>query len=175
MSKREVASLACKILGIYTVIQGINAIASMLSVSFTTPNQMAPGNLANIIVPFIFLLIFGVLLWLLSDKISVVMVKGETHFNGDSGMRASDLQNIAFSVLGLFFLGNSIPRLISLLTSFYSMREVPDNTEKILLGGIGIITQLIIGLGIFFGSRGLVNFLNTLRSAGIKRNNDYEE
>ncbi|MHB1653695.1 MAG: hypothetical protein ACYCVD_14655 [Desulfitobacteriaceae bacterium] len=36
MSKREIASLACKILGMYLIFQGINFMANVLSVSIVT-------------------------------------------------------------------------------------------------------------------------------------------
>jgi hypothetical protein len=155
----------------YIVVQGINATVSVISYSFANPNQMARGTIFS----FIFLFIFGILLGLFSDKISVFIFKGEIDDSKEgSSIKASELQNIAFSVLGLYFIGNSIPRLVSFITSFYSMRKVPDSTG-IILGGIGIISQLIIGVIIFLGSRGLVNFLDTIRNAGIKRENDYEE
>jgi len=40
---------------------------------------------------------------------------------------------------------------------------------------VGSITEFIIGLGIFLGSQGLVNFLNNLRGAGLKREDIDEE
>lgn len=174
MSKREIASLACKILGIYMVVQGINVMANVLSVSIVTPNQIAPGSSINIVFPFIFLIIFGVLLLFLSDKLSVSMVKGEIHSNEGLGINASDIQRISFSVLGLFFLGSSLPKLVSTLTSIYSMSEL-NSTTRLLLGAGGAITQFIVGLGIFLGSQGLVNFLNAIRTAGLKKEDDYEE
>lgn len=174
MSKHEVANLACKILSIYIVVQGVNAISSMLSVSNATPNQAAPMGIVKVILPFIVLLIFGVLMWFFSDRLSKVMVKEGSQFNENRGIMADDLHNIAFSVLGLFFIGNSLPRLISLLTSLNLSKGVPDSTERILIGSIGIIVQLIMGIGIFLGSHGLVNFLNAIKSAGLKKENDIE-
>ena len=174
MSKREIASLACKVLGIYLVIQGINVMANVLSISIVTPNQMAPESLTNIVFPFIFLIIFGVLLWFLSDKLSVSMAKGEIHSNEGLGINASDIQRISFSVLGLFFIGNSLPKLVSTLTNAYAMSEL-NSTTRLLFGAGGAITQFIVGLGIFLGSQGLVNFLHIIRTAGLKREDEYEE
>jgi len=64
VSKREIASLACKILGIYLVIQGINVMANVLYLSIATPNQIDSGSSINIIFPYMFLIIFGILLWM---------------------------------------------------------------------------------------------------------------
>ena len=44
MSKREIASLACKILGIYIFVQGVNVLSSVLSVSLTMQNQNQMGH-----------------------------------------------------------------------------------------------------------------------------------
>lgn len=175
MSKREIASLACKILGIYMIIQGINVSANVLSISIATPNQIAPGSLFNIIFSFIFLILFGVLLWFFSDKLSAIMVTGENHSNEGSGIEVSDIQRVSFSVLGLFFLGNSLPKLVSTLTSMYSMSGLPNSITRLLIGAGGTITQLIVGLGIFLGSQGLVNFLNNIRHVGLKREDDSTE
>lgn len=175
MSKREIASLACKILSIYMFIQGINVSANVLSISIATPNQMAPGIIFNIIFSFIFLILFGVLLWFLSDKLSTIMFKGEDSSNKDSGIKASDIQRVLFSVLGLFFLGSSLPKLVSTLTSINSMSGIPDSTTRLLIGAGGTVTEFIIGLGIFLGSQGLVNFLDNIRHAGLKREEDFSE
>ncbi|MCO5386496.1 MAG: hypothetical protein NHB14_12815 [Desulfosporosinus sp.] len=170
MSNREVASLACKILSIYMIIQGINVSTNVLSFAVAMSHQMTRENLLNISYPLMYIL-FGVLLWLLSSKLSVVIVKKETHFNDGIRISASDIQRIAFSVLGLFFVGNSLPRLVSVIVIFYtkSSRGINISTAEILLGAGGDITQLIVGLWIFLSSKGLVNFLKAIRTAGLKK------
>lgn len=175
MSKREIASLACKILGIYLIIQGINVMANVLSVSIATPNQVEPVSAINIIFPYIFLIIFGVLLLLFSDKLSSIMVKGETLPNEGLGIKPGDIQRILFSVLGLFLVGNSLPKLVTTLTSMYTTRDVANMTIRLLPGAVGAITQIILGTGVFFGSQGLVNILNMVRYAGLKREDDSSE
>ncbi|MFZ3130229.1 MAG: hypothetical protein WA125_03780 [Desulfosporosinus sp.] len=176
MYKREIASLACKILGIYMIIQVINILADIFFASMAMPNQMVPIEIFNIILPFISFILFGVLLWIFSDKLSAIMVTAENHSNEGLGMKASDIQRVSFSVLGLFFLGNSLPKIVSTLTDIYSMSDsMPDYKTRLLLGAIGASVQFIVGLGIFLGSQGLVNFLNIISTAGLKRNDDYEE
>ena len=172
MSKREIASLACKILGIYIMIQGINVLSSVvLSISIATANQMANQSFLNIIFSSIYIL-FGVLLWFLSDKLSVLMVTGENHVNNSSGIEASDIQRISFSVLGLFFLGNALPKLVPALMTIYYMSRLPNTTTRLILEAGGTVVQLIVGLGIFLGSQGLVNFLKAIQTAGLKSEDD---
>jgi len=55
------------------------------------------------------------------------------------------------------------------------MRGLPNSfTGFILLGSVGIITEFIMGLGIFLGSQGLVNFLNNIRTVGLKKDDSNE-
>jgi len=173
VSKREIASLACKILGIYIIIQGINVLSSvLLFVSTATSDQMAHESFINIIFSLVYIL-FGVLLWFFSDKLSAIMATEGNHSKEGAGIEVSEIQRVAFSVLGLYFIGSSLPRLVSTLTS--SMRGLPNSfTGFILLGSGGIITEFIIGLGIFLGSQGLVNFLNNMRTVGLKKDDSNE-
>ncbi len=166
MNKREIASLACKILGIYLIIQGTN----VLSVSIATSNPIANESLINVIFSLVYIL-FGVLLWVLSDKLSEIMVKGEHNSIEGSDLTVSDIQRVSFSVLGLYFLGNSLPKLVYTLANVYFMSEL---TPRLILSG-GAIIEFIIGLGIFFGSQSLVNFLKTIKTAGLTREDNEEE
>ena len=169
MSNREVASLACKILGIYIIMQGLNVFSSVvISDSIAIQNQMPHESFINIIFSLVYIL-FGVILSFFSDKLSSIMVTGENHSKEGSDIEVGDIQRIAFSVLGLYFMGSSLPKLVSTLMSMSSMSGLPDSTKMRLLVSGGSITEFIIGLGIFLGAQGMVNFLNNLRGAGLKR------
>lgn len=171
MSKREIASLACKVLGIFFIIQGTNVLSNILLYSMATPDPIANERPLNIIFSLFYIFV-GVLLWFLSDKMSAIMVTGESNSNKGSGIEAGDIQRVAFSVLGLYFMGNSLPRLV---TNLSTLSGSPNSITRIILGSVGGITEFIIGLGIFFGSQGLVNFLNILRTAGLKKENGSED
>jgi len=175
LSKREIASLACKILGIYIFIQGINILSSVFSVPFTTANQIG-YEVINFIFPLVYI-IAGAFLWILSDKLSAIMVRGESNVTESLGLGANEIQRISFSVLGLYFLGNSLPKLVSTLSSIYVMKMggTSVSTLRLILGAGGAVAEIIVGLGIFLGSRGLVNFLKTIRTVGLKREDDHEE
>ncbi|WP_368294567.1 hypothetical protein [Dehalobacter sp. TBBPA1] len=168
---RKTASLACKILGIFFIIQGTNVLSSILIYSVSTPNAVVHESLLNAIFSLVYIL-FGFLLWIFSGKLSLILTKEEHYSNEGSGLRSVDLQRVLFSVLGLYFIGHSVPRLVSALMSMYPMNGI--STTRVLFSSIGIITELIIGLGIFFGSQGLVRLLDLIRTAGLKRENNSE-
>lgn len=175
MNKREVASLACKILGLYMIIQGINVLANVLSVLAVTPEQWGSGSSISILIPFLLFFILGVLLWFLADKLSSIMVKDEGQLIDSFQMKTSDLQGILFSVIGLSLIGNALPKLLSTLTNMYTMRDVPNMIPRSLPGAVGAITQVILGAIAFLGSSGLVNVLKKIRSVGLKSDDDFDE
>ncbi|MHB8127293.1 MAG: hypothetical protein ACYDEJ_17055 [Desulfitobacteriaceae bacterium] len=175
MNKHEIASLACKILGVYMIIQGINVFVNVVTSAFMMPDQSASIMLVNIFCPFIFLIIFGIILWFLSGKLSAFMVNRESYSKEESGIKVIDIQRIAFSVVGLLFIGASLPKLISSLMSFIAMKEMIDNNLRLLPGLLGDIAQLIIGLGIFLGSQGLINILEHIRSSGLSKEQEHLE
>lgn len=164
MNKHELGSIACKILGIFLIIQGLNLLSSILYYSITTPEIMADG-FAAVAYPLTYLG-FGALFWFLAGKLSTLMVTRAGEADRGETIGARELQRIAFSVLGLYFIGDSLPKLVSSLASQYlSFRGLPETTAMFLLAFGGPLTQFIIGVGLFFGSRGLVNLLNFLRKA----------
>jgi len=171
---REIGNLACKILGIFFIVQGTNTLASILSFIASTQGLNGYESLLNICFALIYI-VFGVLLWFFSDKISAIMNTGKRNADNKSVIEIGDIQRVSFSVLGLYFMGSSLPKLVSNLINMYFLTNVPNSTTRLILGLGGILTQFIIGLGIFLGSQGLVNFLKAMRSAGIKRENDSEE
>jgi len=176
VSQRDIASLACKILGIYIFIQGINVLSSVLSVSLTTKNEIGYEIIFNIIFSLVYILV-GVLLWMIADKLSIIMVRRENHSNEASGISANDLQRVSFSVLGLYFIGNSLPRLVATLTNMYGLKMggTPISTPRLILEAGAPITEFIVGFGILLGSQGLANLLKTIRIMGLKREEEIEE
>jgi hypothetical protein len=174
MSRQDIAGLACKILGLYMIIQGINVMANVLIFNWASPNQLIP--ISSVLSSFILLFIFGILLWGCSDRLSAFMAGGTvaSKEGADSAITPNDVQRIAFSVLGLYFLGNSLPSLLSVLSSLLTLNQV-GLSQQVLTTMARPIIEFLVGLGIFFGSQGLVNLLNSLRAAGVKKEYDPED
>jgi hypothetical protein len=171
MNGREIGNIACKILGIFFIVQGTNTLASIISFTASTPGLNGHESLINICFALIYI-VCGVLLWFLSDKISVIMTSGKRNAENKLEIEIGDIQRVSFSVLGLYFMGSSFPKLVSNFINIFLVTNAPNSTTRLILGLGGILTQFIIGFGIFLGSQGLVNFLKAMRSAGIKREND---
>lgn len=160
----KVAKLSCKILGLYTVV---NSITGMFTIVLM---PQGTAGILKMIFPVVVQAIIGLLLWLLADTIANLMITdGDNSSASVSGK--GDGQRIAFSVLGLFFIGTSIPKLISsILAVLFTPHQVqvaqPMITYRLLIKST---SQFVVGLVIFLGSNGLVGLLNTLRSAGLPK------
>lgn len=174
MNGREIGNIACKILGVFFIVQGTNTLASIISFIASTPGMNGHESLINICFALIYI-VCGVLLWFLSDKISVIMNTGKRNAESKLVIEIGEIQRVSFSILGLYFMGSSLPRLVSNLINAFFLTNVPNSTTTLILGLGGILTQFVIGFVIFLGSEGLVNFLKAMRSAGIKKENDSEE
>ncbi len=174
MNKRDIASLACKVIALFLFIQGISIMANLLSYYITVPNlrgMMDSEQVANMVIPYIFLLIFGGLLWTFSDKLALIMIKGDSDssWSENFNIKAIDVQRILFSILGLFFMGNSLPKIVSALINMYWMSDLPNVSKSLMPNTIGEISQFLLGVGIFLGSQGLVGLLKAIRNLGMKR------
>ena len=174
MSKRDIASLACKVIAVFLILQAISVMANLLSFYVSLPVIMGMAErepLVNMIFPYIFFLISGILLWIFSDKLAILMVKEEEDSETAASMsiKGTDIERILFSVLGLYFMAHSLPYIVSMLTNMYWMSDIPQASMRVLPDALGKITQFIMGLAIFLGSQGLVGLLKTVRSIGIKQ------
>uniref|UniRef100_A0A7C2IZC5 Uncharacterized protein n=1 Tax=Ammonifex degensii TaxID=42838 RepID=A0A7C2IZC5_9THEO len=91
-------------------------------------------------------------------------------------MAGEDLQTIGFSVIGLFVLIQEIPHLAGTLFGYWFIEKgiavsqpmTPDTKVRI---GIAAV-QVLLGVGLLFGARGLSRLLRTVRQAGLKNSQD---
>ena len=102
MSNRELAGLACKIVGIYIMILGINISSNVFILYLSSP--MLQSYFPNVIYA-LFYVVIGIVLWIFSDRLSSIMVREEKKVSG-SEITIDSIQKVAFSVLGLYFIGN---------------------------------------------------------------------
>ncbi|MDA8229100.1 MAG: hypothetical protein M0T74_15630 [Desulfitobacterium hafniense] len=183
MGKREVASLACKILGLYTIVDAVTVIARVIFFMATTRNNSSnPSFFMNQeilnIVSFVLLGIFGLVLWLVSDKLAKIMVS-DSWVKPDSSQGSftiQEIQSVAISTLGLYFLGTAIPKFTS---SMFNLARIQGEIDRVVHSGIIVplvesLIQLLLGLVLFLGARGIAGMLKQLRQAGVKDPKDYE-
>ena len=178
MNKREIASLAFKIAGLYAIVQAIKQSGSILlllgallracDLGLETPEDLWRFllDLAVVILPCALLTVLGILLLARSSKLA-----GWVFDAGDPALAQPtdphELQAIAFSVLGVFVVAMAVPSLGAVLMNA-SVRDLPEHLRpRVWTPLIKLGLQSGIGLGLFFGARPLARFWHKMRTGGI--------
>ena len=156
MSSRQFASLACKVIGIFIFIQGFILLSNVLYMKLSMPDPRT--DTINIIMAFTTIL-FAIMVYCLSNKFALIMLKTEKSSNEatkELKITINHIHMVAFSVLGLFFMGTSLPKLVSLLLNTFFL----SNNIKFFIASGGSIIEFILGLVIFLNTKRLVDFSN---------------
>lgn len=181
MNKREIASLAFKIAGIYALIVAIPLInviwLSLKTYTFSVPHgypspphQLSAGlNLSLSTAPIVLLTIMGCVLIIYSRRFADRMFPETEHESTQT--RVLGVQALAFSIVALFLIANSIPRITSSIARVMASVSGSDmqSLSRLILYNIEPYLKLIIGLGLFFRCHWLARYWSRLRYAKIGR------
>lgn len=181
MTKREVASLAFTIAGIYALVQAIPLIGQLVSWFQMLATAMEKSDSAKfgewglitiaIILPFAGLVFVGYLFIARSRKFALRMFpRGLFPEEGaapGAGASATDLQVVAFSVVGILVVAIALPHLLNgaaYLAYAYvraePAKQIPWTSWAYFVAGL---LQLGLGVGLFFGGRGLASYWRKAR------------
>ena len=119
----------------------------------------------SLIMPFV----VAVALWFLSRKITNALFKGVTINNPLNKCALTEVQEVAFSIVGLVLLAFTLSKILS--WAYWFATFDPEVHEKPDLIGLGIIvaTNTFVGIWLLFGSRGIVTLVRKLRYAGTNK------
>lgn len=178
MTKHDIAKLVSRVFSIYMLVQTINVFSQTLygvSYYFNQP-QPSPGMdpliVQNILSAVIgaFYLIATLFLWLKADLVAEKMT-GEPDPDDRLVLKDIDLRSIAYSVIGIFLIADSVARLVG-ITGSYIQKSIIENgllSSPIDVNAFSFIEpvlRLVLGLALSLGSRGLSNAVHKLRTAG---------
>ncbi|SKC81938.1 hypothetical protein [Maledivibacter halophilus] len=178
MNYKVISKMSCKIISIYMFFKFITAFQSFFYVFYPNSQAQIEQNSVFFFLPFIISLFLSIILWVFADKISSYMVKEPTNSSNNVKVDYIELQAIAFSVVGITVLVNSIPQIIRLGIDMKTIvsNDIIANWDMLLRTTksqmIGYIIKTILGLWLLFGSNGIVGLVKTLRTAGVKGPND---
>ena len=173
MKKRDIASLALKLLGIYAFIVSISMLQSIVFVISRFIHTQEANLLTSIIgflIPLILMITFGIYLLKASDKLSNRIFTGIENNNSTMKLSSHDVQAIAFSIIGVFLITNVIPKLFQKIAQLLSLVSIQD---RVLLKTVGqrlsedlleMIIQLILGLYLFLGGKGISKLWHKIQS-----------
>jgi uncharacterized membrane protein len=172
MSKREIAALALRLLGIYCLVTALPYI-SALGVPFGTglPLQERVGAILGVYVPFGTWIIVGLLLLVYAHHLGRWLVSGESEQPLSERWTSRQIQAIAFSVAGIYLLAVSLPDLcmfvVQAIAAYIAVSGMPKAQVQAVMQqqGAHVIASLLrtaLGLWLFLGAKGWSNLWHRL-------------
>jgi len=179
MTSRDVGVLSCRIMSIYVfmialsqlnnvLILSTGFVSAMLTGSSASSREMAVGYFLASATSMLIMLSFCAFLWSGASYLARLMVPDSEERALGTALSAKDLQVIAFSVVGLLLVAKALPdaagsawRYVSLADSFRE-RIAPELQARLFR----LALQFVIGLGLFFGARGLARMWRKLHGLG---------
>lgn len=177
LTKYDLALIGIRLLTIYLVLRLISLLPSWLMTSSMIVNQ------SHFSYPFtfkflafflpLFSLLIPILLWVLSAKCALFLIREQTPTNDTSTKEnRDDLQAILFRVIGIFVLIITIPELITWIYIYYSIYLKSMNffgSSPAASNLIQILLKILLSIILLFTAKGLSEFFYKLRYMGHKK------
>lgn len=173
---KEIAKIACRIISIFMGIQFLSRLQFIVPFVVSYESQPADKQflwafIGNIAAWFIYLLV-AVILWVFAENISKKMIGKNETAEESFKIEAEEIQSVAFPIVGLVVLVNSIPKIVIVVSNLIMLSSesrsmlpeniITDYTSQI----IGFSAQMLIGIFLFFGSKVIVRALKKSREFG---------
>ena len=130
-------------------------------------------------------LLVALLLWIYPGLLARLAAGQSSHQVFESPIEASDLQYIAYSIVGLWLLFDGLGGLIydgvneMVLRQFIRSQngglDIPQAKERAIASAVVHVVQLGAGAALILGARGLVAMLRRARYAGLPQTADADE
>jgi len=169
MTKRDILELAIKIIGIYMIILILNFIHSILISIPWIFERREHNSLLFLISYTISVLIYFIVAYnfiFRADSLANIICKEDKSFGGSNNIQKETIQEIAFTVVGIYLIANALPKITDAIINIIQQGRFKN--IQYTRGFTYIISSIVqIGIGIFLvlGSKGLVNSIKKLRGA----------
>ena len=118
--------------------------------------------------------VVAALVWIFADKLAKLALARPQQIVFESDIATSEWQSVAFSVVGLWqafagLVGLTIhlAGILAVVQSQMTSAGMPDSWPPKLVGNVAAsVVQLLVGLGLLFGARGLVGLVRRYRQIG---------
>lgn len=175
MTRKELGILVFKIAGLYLFLQGFILISQILGQYFLYLLQY-PGSyrigsaqgvlIATQLIPQLLMFAGGWFLIAKSELLALGLFGGINSEAVVSRIELPDVLTAAYSVAGVYLCADGIPKICTGVWSYWLYAPSAANrgsigyTSNLLMTGV---LQLVLGVCLFLGSRGLVNFRRKFR------------
>ncbi len=166
MPKREVLSVAFKILGVYFLLQGTLGLLPLVMI--LVQGEIDAGGLVVFVIGWGVILGASLLLITRSDGLAARLAGRESGERRTSSVDMWGLQFAGFTVLGLFFALRGLGLIFALVSRIADTARHGVATPS-WWTILGPVVMLLIGLRILFGSQLLVDLVKRAGNAGHAR------
>lgn len=175
MQKEEFAYIGCKLLALYWLISAFGLLASFISAVSMLQNTesisyFSTASLYFSHLPLAVHIILAVFFWFGANRF-VKHIFSNTYETNSSCVTAHQVQTIAFSVVGLLLIVMSAPEIINLLYKIQLLKEFDSYSEtsiNVKAKMVELTLKTLLGVILFFGSKGLSGILLRIRTLGSK-------
>ena len=177
MNKKEIMILVMRLAGIYCWLQAFNYLSVFISSAhmFQSCHEEEVLVVYILLANFLGLLLLGLFLFFSSWVRKIILPTINEDISSKS-MKSSEMQAVAFSVVGALVLINGLPALASSIATLISYHEGTNQPYVTYFNSrfIGNVTaqtvKVVLGLYLFFGARGLVGIWHKLQKVGLDKN-----
>jgi hypothetical protein len=172
MTKREIASLVIKLMGVFILIRSLLYMPMTFGNVFTVGWQDRGEWIGTLfLLGFLSVLppVFSLAIIILSDKLAEWLIKDDHPIELPGSVRKEDVMLVVFTCVGLYLIVTAIPTLIVYLSNFLMFHRARNGVSY--SGGfynayrlVAPVVQIALGVWLFVGSSGLVKLWKKIRS-----------
>jgi hypothetical protein len=184
LKKHEVAYLTVRILALYSFIQGLLNISTVIQFSIVNVIQTNTSSfklysiLLLSVIPALMFFIIGFLIWKYALKISKMMFPNEEQVNLEN-TNYKLLQSVAFSIVGLILVVTTLPKFPSVILNLIEMKRVEEGISmgmasefeprlKVYFPLIEQTIQILLGTFLLFGAKGISAWINVTKDRMVE-------
>lgn len=159
-------SILCIVIRLGAVVLAVSTLASALSMALMIRQGTSPIDLWALIGLFVAILAIAFLLWLYPGPLARLCSARSAGQVFESPIAARDLQWIALSVLGMYFVVAGLIGFVHFEANLFVADTIIDREKRIedfVQTGLYWLLQIVVGVALVFGARGLTGLLHRIR------------
>jgi len=176
MTKRELAELILKLLGVYAIIQSLPFFEPLIGLlrGLVYGSERVPGDVSaslTMSIPFVLTAGAGIILLAWSGSLSRVLVKDDGDAKLTTSLCAEEVQAIGFSVVAVLVFLLAVPQLAKFIGYVWfiaslrnSRAPMTGHVMSMWQNGLSFVVQCGLAIVLFFKARGLANLWHRIQA-----------
>ncbi len=172
MTKRDILSVASKVLGLYLIVISLNIVIMSISTGISSFNYyMGQQGVLKVLLVFLIVFIplslYFIIAFILirkSDIVAEKLCRGDVEKELIINLGKKDLIDFAFVLVGIGSIGLSLLNLVKFLSVFVNkLNYGAEFAKRLWPQFFEFLILLLFGLFLIFGSKRLTDFIEKIR------------